>query len=254
MLDGRRAASPRDRARSRATTPTLVERGVSGYSLDQCWDDYRMSLLQMCTAVVIVSDLQGGNERGDELLDNLLLRPVDRRHRTSTSTSCSPASSPVEVVSDTTSTGRRQNPADEVVPDTTSTSWGSLRSAHGQAEPVRRRGPLHDARRAQADGLRSSRRTRGDQGVPRGGASVARRARTPRCGSGWSSPTQRRRPPSPSCTSRAGRSTSTWTAPPTTSSATTPTRPPSRNGWSTRPPTWPRTSRRSRRWSSRSCR
>ncbi len=54
----------------------LIERGVTGYSLDQCWDDYRMSLLQMCTAAVIVSDLQGGNERGDELLDNLLLRPV----------------------------------------------------------------------------------------------------------------------------------------------------------------------------------
>ena len=54
----------------------LVERGVSGYSLDRCWDDYRMSLLQMCSASVIVSDLQGGNERGDELMENLLLRPV----------------------------------------------------------------------------------------------------------------------------------------------------------------------------------
>lgn len=54
----------------------LVERGVAGYSLDQCWDDYRMSLMQMCTAVVIVSDLQGGNERGDELMENLLLRPI----------------------------------------------------------------------------------------------------------------------------------------------------------------------------------
>jgi hypothetical protein len=35
-----------------------------------------MSLLQMCSASVIVSDLQGGNERGDELMENLLLRPV----------------------------------------------------------------------------------------------------------------------------------------------------------------------------------
>jgi aminoglycoside/choline kinase family phosphotransferase len=54
----------------------LVELGVTGYSFEQCLDDYRMSLLQMCTAVVIVSDLQGGNERGDELLEQLLLRPV----------------------------------------------------------------------------------------------------------------------------------------------------------------------------------
>jgi hypothetical protein len=54
----------------------LVERGVAGYTLERCWDDYRMSLLQMCTASVIVSDLQGGNERGDELLENLFLRPI----------------------------------------------------------------------------------------------------------------------------------------------------------------------------------
>lgn len=54
----------------------LVERGVTGYSLDQCWDDYRMSLMQLCTASVIVSDLEGGNERGDELMENLLLRPI----------------------------------------------------------------------------------------------------------------------------------------------------------------------------------
>jgi hypothetical protein len=54
----------------------LVARGVEGYSLDRCWDDYRMSLLQMCTASVIVSDLQGGNDRGDELLENLFLRPI----------------------------------------------------------------------------------------------------------------------------------------------------------------------------------
>jgi len=54
----------------------LVERGVTGYSLDQCWDDYRMSLIQMCVASVIVSDLDGGNDRGDELMEQLLLRPV----------------------------------------------------------------------------------------------------------------------------------------------------------------------------------
>lgn len=54
----------------------LVEHGVTGYSLEQCWDDYRMSLLQMCVASVAVSDLQGGNDRGDELMDHLILRPI----------------------------------------------------------------------------------------------------------------------------------------------------------------------------------
>ena len=55
---------------------TLVEQGVEGYTLERCWHDYRMSLLQNCTASVIVSDLQGGNERGAELLENLFLRPI----------------------------------------------------------------------------------------------------------------------------------------------------------------------------------
>ena len=54
----------------------LIELGVGSYSLAQCWRDYRLSLLQSCTASVIVSDLQGGNERGAELLENLFLRPV----------------------------------------------------------------------------------------------------------------------------------------------------------------------------------
>jgi hypothetical protein len=54
----------------------LVARGVTGYTLDRCWRDYRLSLLQMCTASVIVSDLQGGNDRGAELLENLFLRPI----------------------------------------------------------------------------------------------------------------------------------------------------------------------------------
>ncbi len=54
----------------------LESLGVSGYSLEQCWREYRLSLLQMCTASVIVSDLQGGNERGAELLENLFMRPI----------------------------------------------------------------------------------------------------------------------------------------------------------------------------------
>ena len=36
---------------------------------------YRM-MWTAVSASVIVSDLQGGNERGDELMENLLLRPV----------------------------------------------------------------------------------------------------------------------------------------------------------------------------------
>ncbi|CAB4540584.1 MAG: phosphotransferase [Actinomycetes bacterium] len=55
---------------------TVVELGVGDYSLEQCWHDYRMSLLQMCTSSVIVSDLQGGNDRGADLLEQLFLRPI----------------------------------------------------------------------------------------------------------------------------------------------------------------------------------
>jgi hypothetical protein len=54
----------------------LVELGVDGYTLDRCWLDYRLSLLQASVAQVIVSDLQGGNERGDELLEHLFVRPI----------------------------------------------------------------------------------------------------------------------------------------------------------------------------------
>jgi len=55
---------------------TVTGLGVTGYTLEQCWHDYRMSLLQSCTASVIVSDLQGGNDRGAELLEQLFLRPI----------------------------------------------------------------------------------------------------------------------------------------------------------------------------------
>ncbi|MEY4360896.1 MAG: hypothetical protein RL391_202 [Actinomycetota bacterium] len=54
----------------------LVALGVTGYTMERCYLDYRRSLLQMCTAQVITSDLQGGNERGEILLENLHLRPV----------------------------------------------------------------------------------------------------------------------------------------------------------------------------------
>ena len=68
----------------RANEPALIagyharleELGVQGYTLERCWLDYRRGLLQMAVASVIVSDLQGGNDRGAELLENLFLRPV----------------------------------------------------------------------------------------------------------------------------------------------------------------------------------
>ena len=46
------------------------------YTVDQAMKEYRISLLQQTTAQVITSDLQGGNERGAALLEQLHLRPV----------------------------------------------------------------------------------------------------------------------------------------------------------------------------------
>lgn len=46
------------------------------YDVDQAMLEYRLCLLQQTTAQVITHDLQGGNERGDELLEQLHLRPV----------------------------------------------------------------------------------------------------------------------------------------------------------------------------------
>ncbi|MEM9033628.1 MAG: phosphotransferase [Actinomycetota bacterium] len=54
---------------------TLVELGVTDYSLDQLWRDIRMSWLQQIFSSVVVSDLEGGNERGDDLMAELLTRP-----------------------------------------------------------------------------------------------------------------------------------------------------------------------------------
>lgn len=46
------------------------------YSMEQALYEYRVCLLQQCPAQVITSDLQGGNERGAELLEQLHLRPL----------------------------------------------------------------------------------------------------------------------------------------------------------------------------------
>jgi aminoglycoside/choline kinase family phosphotransferase len=45
------------------------------YSWDTCWRDYLACVLQQAVAGVITANLAGGNERGDELLFQLQLRP-----------------------------------------------------------------------------------------------------------------------------------------------------------------------------------
>lgn len=46
--------------------------GVSGYSFDQCWDDYRGSMLMHVVSATQIQTLDGGNERGQRLLDAML--------------------------------------------------------------------------------------------------------------------------------------------------------------------------------------
>ncbi len=46
------------------------------YSFEQAMKEYRVCLLQQCPAQVITSDLQGSNERGADLLEQLHLRPL----------------------------------------------------------------------------------------------------------------------------------------------------------------------------------
>lgn len=46
--------------------------GVTGYSYDRCWDDYRASMLMHVVSATQVQLLDGGNERGQALLDAML--------------------------------------------------------------------------------------------------------------------------------------------------------------------------------------
>ena len=46
------------------------------FSVEQAMHEYRVCLLQQTTAQVITSDLQGGNERGTALLEQLHMRPI----------------------------------------------------------------------------------------------------------------------------------------------------------------------------------
>lgn len=54
----------------------LVTAAGLDYSMERAHYEYRVCLLQQCPAQVITSDLQGGNERGAELLEQLHLRPL----------------------------------------------------------------------------------------------------------------------------------------------------------------------------------
>ncbi len=50
----------------------LTGRGISGYSYDQCWDDYRRGMLMHIVSATQIAILEGGNERGQQLLDAML--------------------------------------------------------------------------------------------------------------------------------------------------------------------------------------
>jgi hypothetical protein len=54
----------------------LVTAAGIDYSMERARYEYRVCLLQQCPAPVITSDLQGGNQRGAELLEQLHLRPL----------------------------------------------------------------------------------------------------------------------------------------------------------------------------------
>jgi aminoglycoside/choline kinase family phosphotransferase len=55
----------------------LTERGVAGYSFEQCWDDYRRSLLFLLNyAVIGIGSLDLANQRGVELFEMIAQRTM----------------------------------------------------------------------------------------------------------------------------------------------------------------------------------
>jgi hypothetical protein len=46
--------------------------GVTGYSFDRCWDDFRRGMLMHVVSATQLVVLDGGNDRGRQLLDNML--------------------------------------------------------------------------------------------------------------------------------------------------------------------------------------
>jgi hypothetical protein len=57
---------------------SLMDQGVTGYSLKQCWDDYRVAVLYVFGyAVLIAGTLDPANERGRRLMEKLVGRASD---------------------------------------------------------------------------------------------------------------------------------------------------------------------------------
>lgn len=52
----------------------LLDAGVRGYSFDRCWDDYRAGMLMHVASAPQLAALDGGNERGRQLLASMLVR------------------------------------------------------------------------------------------------------------------------------------------------------------------------------------
>lgn len=50
----------------------ITGHGVGGYSFERCWDDYRRGMLMHLVSATQLVVLDGGNERGRQLLDNML--------------------------------------------------------------------------------------------------------------------------------------------------------------------------------------
>lgn len=50
----------------------LIGLGVTGYSFDRCWDDYRCSMLMHVVSATQLAVLDGGNARGQQLLDAMV--------------------------------------------------------------------------------------------------------------------------------------------------------------------------------------
>ena len=50
----------------------LESAGVVGYSFDRCWDDYRAGMLMHLVSATQIQLLDGGNDRGQQLLDTML--------------------------------------------------------------------------------------------------------------------------------------------------------------------------------------
>ena len=61
----------------RAYHQALLDGGVSGYSWEQCWDDYRVATL-FCVAYPVVAggQIDLGNERGVNLVRKMALRSL----------------------------------------------------------------------------------------------------------------------------------------------------------------------------------